>query len=309
MVQILLALVLLLSVTASDARKLYKYQDDNGNWIYTDKAPKKEVVNLKTERLKVTRQSQKVQLRRRGSGDDAIFYIINDYDGPIEFELSLVKNLNIVANPPLPKGFIVPANSELRAVHIAPKRPRYNWSYKAQYRYMLGDPAAKHQPDKPYRAPFALQTSYPISQGFFGPNTHTTVDNLHAVDIAMPENTAIHAARTGTVMDVTNDFYGSGFQEKYKFRANHIRILHQDGTMAVYAHLSLDSAQVSTGMQVQEGQLLAYSGNTGYSSGPHLHFVIQRNAGQKLVSVPFKFADQAGHGVTPDAGTWLTAYE
>lgn len=70
---------------------------------------------------------------------------------------------------------------------------------------------------------------------------------------------------------------------------NFVRILHSDGTMGVYLHLSEGSVVVSEGQQVSVGTPLGRSGNTGNSSGPHLHFVVQRNTGMGLVSIPYQF--------------------
>ena len=67
---------------------------------------------------------------------------------------------------------------------------------------------------------------------------------------------------------------------------NFVRILHDDGTMGVYLHLMRHSVLVAEGQRVQVGTPLARSGNTGNSSGPHLHFVIQRNVGLALESIP-----------------------
>ena len=78
--------------------------------------------------------------------------------------------------------------------------------------------------------------------------------------------------------------------------------------MAVYAHLALESAAVVEGMNVTTGQLLARSGNTGFSSGPHLHFVVQKNAGRELIAVPFDFAGPAGAPQRPERGLWLQAF-
>ena len=71
---------------------------------------------------------------------------------------------------------------------------------------------------------------------------------------------------------------------------NFVRILHDDGTMGVYLHLMRNSVAVSEGQRVALGDKLALSGNTGNSTGPHLHFVVQRNVGMALESIPFNFA-------------------
>ena len=108
-------------------------------------------------------------------------------------------------------------------------------------------------------------------------------------------------------MEIAGDFFDGGLDPKYQSRANAVRILHQDGTMAVYAHLHPDSIRVSPGQRVERGAWLADSGNTGFSSGPHLHFVLQRNAGMELVSIPFVFAGANGSAITPVTGMWLNA--
>ena len=86
-------------------------------------------------------------------------------------------------------------------------------------------------------------------------------------------------------------------------------ILHDDGTYALYAHLNTNTIRVKPGDHVQRGQYIADSGNTGYSSGPHLHFAVIRNAGLRPESVPVTFqGPQEGSSITPTAGTLLTAY-
>lgn len=141
-----------------------------------------------------------------------------------------------------------------------------------------------------------------IDQAFGGKYSHSEEHSFHAVDLSMDLGTPVLAARAGVVMSVESDFHGAGTDiSKYGDRANHIRVLHPDGTMAVYAHLELESVTVSVGDRVQAGELMARSGNTGFSTGPHLHFVIQRNRGGRLVSIPFQFSIR-GERVTPTAG-------
>ena len=109
-------------------------------------------------------------------------------------------------------------------------------------------------------------------------------------------------------MDVANDFFTGGASQKFMERANLIRILHDDGSMALYGHLRLESSRVTPGTRVKRGQRIGKSGNTGFSTGPHLHFVIQLNQGLDMRSTPFEFAGKDGKPLSPQAGMLLTAY-
>ena len=298
----------LVALQVTDAKKLYKYQDAQGRWHYTDKAPPKDITTVETKQLRISRRAEKVSVVRRGLKTEPSFHIINEYRGPIELELMLADSDNILVAPDLPKRFVVAGASEVRAAVIRPAAKDKAWSYDVRYRLMLGDPKANHQPARPYRLPFA-SGRFAISQGFHGQFSHNEPASAYAIDIGMPVGTEIVAARDGIVMDVANDFFsGGGNKNKYLDRANMIRILHDDGTMAVYGHLRLESAYVSPGMRVVAGQVIGQSGNTGFSTGPHLHFVIQKNAGMKLVSLPFQFANEQGIGFTPEEGMILKAH-
>ena len=101
-------------------------------------------------------------------------------------------------------------------------------------------------------------------------------------------------------MDIEEDFNKGGADlDKFADKANHVRILHEDGTMTVYAHLDLASVTVRRGARVTAGQRIARSGNTGFSTGPHLHFALQQNIGMQLVSLPFSFATTDGGSAPP----------
>jgi murein DD-endopeptidase MepM/ murein hydrolase activator NlpD len=168
---------------------------------------------------------------------------------------------------------------------------------------------SEHRPDMPYRAPFAVAGGFPVSQAFPTAVTHTTADSRYAVDIAMPIGTDVHAARGGVVFEVTSqNFQGGTDPSRDGPTANLVRILHEDGTFAEYAHLNRSTIRVRPGDVVERGEYIADSGNTGFSSGPHLHFAVLRNRGLGVESLPVTFAGPTGGEITPQTGGELVAY-
>lgn len=299
----ILMVVALCLIQPIHAKKLFKYTDENGILHFSDQPPASEE-NVEIKQLKVS-QKRYIWLEKTGEKNLPQYYAINNYHGPVEIEINLTEYENVVANPKLPRSFtILPGRSDI-LFGLEGEDKYKSWHYSLQYGYTLGSSSANHDQHAIYFAPFAKNLSFQITQAFAGSFSHTDKQNYYAVDIAMPENTAVHAARAGVVMEVNNDFFNSGTEQNFKSRANSIRILHEDGSMAVYAHLALEKAQVYPGLKIRAGQKIAYSGNTGYSTGPHLHFSVQVNKGMKLVSVPFKFLGKDDITYTPAVGEWL----
>lgn len=85
------------------------------------------------------------------------------------------------------------------------------------------------------------------------------------IDIAVPEGTPIRAAKAGTVVIAA---YTGGY-------GNYTCVDHGGGLSSCYGHQS--SYAVSSGDSVAQGEVIGYSGNTGSSTGPHLHFEIRVN--------------------------------
>lgn len=306
MTAVLLIMLALLESQWVQAKKLYKYQNEHGAWVFTDRPPAADVP-VEVSPLLVNELPTKISFRNRGTQEAPVFTITNDYYGPVEVEIDTKSLKNIRAEPPLPARTTIPARSEKTVVTLKPTGP--SWSYHLdRIRVTIGDPAATHQPQQPYAPPFASGQQFRISQAFDGGFSHQGPESQYAVDIVLPLGTPVRAARAGTIMAVAGDFFDGGTDPKYQSRANSVRVLHNDGTMAIYAHLHPDSIQVAPGQHVERGTWLANSGNTGFSTGPHLHFAIQRNQGMELVSIPFEFAGANGQSVTPVAGTLLTAY-
>jgi murein DD-endopeptidase MepM/ murein hydrolase activator NlpD len=290
------------------AKKLYKFQDEQGKWHFTDKptAAEQTQTELKVEvrQLKVA-PKQLVWLLQSGEERHPKFYIRNDYAGPVEVEIGFSEQDNIRATPDLPGLFVVDPGKSDSLFEISAINEHEPWRLGLSYRYIIGSPLANYNSTTNYLPPIAPDASFQISQAFGGSFSHTDEQNKYAVDIVMPVGTPVYAARSGIVLEAEDDFYKSGANKAYSSEANNIRILHDDGSMAIYAHLELEKARVYPGLEVTAGQLIGYSGNTGFSSGPHLHFAVQINKGMKLVSVLFTFINQAGQAEEPLVGMLL----
>eukprot|EP00616_Rhizochromulina_sp_CCMP1243_P016258 CAMPEP_0118963296 /NCGR_PEP_ID=MMETSP1173-20130426/1261_1 /TAXON_ID=1034831 /ORGANISM="Rhizochromulina marina cf, Strain CCMP1243" /LENGTH=365 /DNA_ID=CAMNT_0006911619 /DNA_START=119 /DNA_END=1219 /DNA_ORIENTATION=+ len=108
-------------------------------------------------------------------------------------------------------------------------------------------------------------------QGHHGWSTHK--DTLaYAVDFRLPEGTPILASRRGVVAACADHFRLGGVDQVLRPRANFVAIQHEDGTYARYFHLKHQGVKVAVGEEVEAGDRIGLSGNTGYSSTPHLHF-------------------------------------
>ncbi len=299
----LTALSLALAAISADAKRLYKYQDEDGIWHFTDKKPDTE--QPVEERLLEVDPDSPVSARKETVGRDTRYFFTNRRQGPIELEITLVDAENIRANPTLPNRFVIAEPGEHWLLTIGPKDRRRGYRFEIRYQAIPGDPSSRPDRQHAYQIPFQDSKRYYVSQGFNGTATHQDKQARHAIDITMPVGTPIQAARGGIVMHVEEDFFGSGQKERFGNRANHVRILHDDGSMGLYAHLKTESVKVRAGQVVVAGEVIALSGNTGYSSGPHLHFAVQRNAGMSLETVPFRFSDGQGGQFEPQAQTWL----
>ena len=299
----LIFILLSLCTVNAGAKKLYKYQDEQGVFHYTDKPPKTEQP-VAVRQLKVA-SKQLVWLLQSGEEHKPQFYIRNDYEGPVEVEVNFSEQENARTTPALPKRFVIEPGQSDTLFEVGGIDQNQSWRYTLQYRYTIGSPLTQYSAVESYLPPIAPDASFQVSQAFGGSFSHTDEQNKYAVDIVMPIGTPVHAAKAGMVVEVENDFFKSGTNKAYGAEANSIRILHDDGSMAIYAHLELEKAQVFPGLRVTAGQLIGYSGNTGFSSGPHLHFVVQINKGMELVSIPFTFTNRDGQAVEPIAGAWL----
>ena len=218
----------------------------------------------------------------------------NEGPAPVTVQVALAERENVASDRRWPITAVVAAGQPLVLARLWRAARLKGYSFSLKYHYQLGDIAAVHDPDAIYRLPFEDGHSFLISQAYGGVmTTHTNPESQYAVDVVMPERTPVVAARAGVVIDIENFHVRGGRDQELLDKANAVTILHEDGTMARYVHL--DAGQYAwVGEQVQAGTHIGYSGNTGYSSGPHLHFVVlrtQQNSDGSIsyASEPVKF--------------------
>jgi murein DD-endopeptidase MepM/ murein hydrolase activator NlpD len=168
-------------------------------------------------------------------------------------------------------------------------------------------------PPDTYRLPWACGQTYPVTQGNHGDICGVLGDHVgvqeFAWDFGLPLRTPVLATRAGVVtLAVTLSPRGSACHDgcPYKFNspehiaccavclygANRVNLLHDDGAISTYAHF--EEVVVTAGQRVRAGELLGYSGTSGCSTGPHLHFqVMVECAAGFCQSLPLMF-DEAG---------------
>jgi len=167
-------------------------------------------------------------------------------------------------------------------------------------------------PDVP-RGPRIYQLPYPGGMTFTmcqGNNQGTHTDNGEfAWDYCMPIGTPVVASRAGTVKMIRQDFTEHGQGPAFADKNNYVVVDHGDGTSALYMHLMHMGVRVQVGQHVDTGQLIAYSGNTGWTGGPHTHFMIMKSSPYDYYtqSLPVAFADVADNGGVPTDGMRLTS--
>lgn len=296
----LLCVAVLIGTTEAGAARLYSWKDRYGVNQYGDQPPAADELRASDVNVIRFRNPPSALVRLRLENKNSRYGVTryeawadNLLHGPVQVLLRFKHSKNVIAAPALPAGATVPARSSILVSSIDVTDPIRSGDFELILDALPGDPDAKPL-DYDYRLPFDY-ARVRVDQGPGGSFSHNDPQNLHAVDFALADGTPIVAVREGTVMQVESDFDKAGLnREKYGGRANFIRIVHADGTMAVYAHLQPEGVQVRTGQRVRKGQRIGLSGNTGFSTAPHLHFVLQVNSGMRLQSIPFRMFGPLG---------------
>lgn len=177
---------------------------------------------------------------------------------------STLPNNQIIVVPPKTTRFLIAKLAPIKS-NAANK-----FSYNTMYNF--GNALQEdYDKDYVYWLPFETGKTQLVFQGYNGKISH---QNANALDFNLKIGEKIYAAREGLVVDVAeNNTRNCPDYSCAKFN-NKIIILHSDGTYGEYLHLKFDGSEVNVGDKVTKGQFIGYSGNTGYSTGPHLHFSV-----------------------------------
>jgi len=163
-----------------------------------------------------------------------------------------------------------------------------------------GSPRVHHDADALYLLPFEAGYAFRLSQGNNGQYTH---QGKNATDWALPEGTPICAARDGKVVGVRESYSEGSLEKQLLDKANVVMIRHDDGTIAAYAHLRKDGVNLLVGDWIRAGSVIGYSGNTGYTSGPHLHFEVYKPIdGSRTETYAVKFHTAEGDSAELEEG-------
>lgn len=291
------------------AQQLYKYRDANGVWVFTDRQPDADT-SFERLALEQSRELAEVRLLRRSLEDQRVQLIAQStYYAPVQVAFRLTAMDNVSPGVPTSGLLVLEPRSETELLVLERADAAASMRLEYSFQYIPGRPDAEHRPTEPYRLPYALATSHPVSQAFPDHITHTDPSSQHAIDFVMPIGTGVFAARAGIVIEVASDHFEAGVDPAVDGpRANLVRVLHDDGTMSLYGHLNWNSIRVVPGQRVARGEYLADSGNTGFTTGPHLHFVVQRNAAGRIVSVPVQFGGRGAAQVSIATGDTPIAY-
>lgn len=205
----------------------------------------------------------------------------------IKFELNNMSSSNYGNN----RVFVIPAKTKgffITNLTVVNNTKPGGYSTKAEQNY--GDATVTQPIDFNYALPFQKGNSFAVHQGYNGNFSHQGENSL---DFTMPVGTEIVASRDGVVVKVIeNNSLGCPDKSCVSYN-NLILIYHNDGTFTQYVHLKQNGALVNEGDVVKESEIIGYSGQTGWASGPHLHFMafIQRIEKQETLRTKFKIND------------------
>lgn len=233
-------------------------------------------------------QATAARIINQREGDVTRFLVENKEccEVTVTFDLSLV---NLKSDVAFPYTATFAPGQTTEAFALSPVQPDAKWTYDYWSAYKLGSQCCHHDDTHVYALPYPAGSAFKVSQGYETSFTHNGSGRF-AIDWEMPEGTPVLAARGGIVVKVKDDSARGGPSMCKDCYNNFVLIRHDDGTLGQYCHLQKGGCCVKPGQQVAVGEMIGRSGNTGFSTGPHLHFaVFKTRDGRERETLPVKF--------------------
>ena len=237
---------------------------------------------------------------------DIDFYARNKGVIPITLTIDFEKLKNMAPSVKMPFTKVLQPSDEKTFLFKMKRRSKNaEANYGFMYGFSLGDATiAAHDDQVIYLLPYLPGTKQLMGQGNNGRFSHK---GINAVDFNMEEGTKICAARSGTVVAVKSDSDTGCKSSRCKDQANFILVYHEDGSFGHYGHIQHNGVLVKVGDKIRAGQVIGKSGNTGWSSGPHLHFEVYIQKNNQVTTYPVKFAVSNGKASYLEEGKFYKA--
>jgi murein DD-endopeptidase MepM/ murein hydrolase activator NlpD len=251
---------------------------------------------LKLRQLLMAKKEGGVIVYAEENKGDIDFYMENLFEMHVSSTLFIKSIRGYESQVPLPYKLVLKPKAKVKVLTLYnTDRKKHVGSFSSHISWSKGSIEAKPDTDFVYALPY--DKSHKVSQGFNGNTSHTGTSK-YAIDFAMPIGTPVLASRAGKVVEIVQRHNKHGMGLDMRSFANYVIIEHTDKTLGRYFHLKQNSVTVKLGAEVKAGEQLALSGDTGRTSGAHLHFVVtkaqEHREAYRSVSIPIKFLCSEG---------------
>ena len=229
---------------------------------------------IKLRKLLVAKKRGGVIVYAQENKGNIDFYMENLFEMHVSATLFIKDIQGYTSSSVLPYKLVLQAKEKIKVLSLEnTDDKKHVGHFNSHISWAKGSIDAKPDKDFIYALPF--RDKHRVSQGFNGQTSHKG-NAKYAVDFAMDIGTGVYAARGGKVVEVVQRHNKHGLGIKMRQYANYIIIEHTDKTLGRYFHLKQNSVKVKLADEVKKGDLIGLSGNTGRTSGPHLHFVVTK---------------------------------
>lgn len=233
------------------------------------------------------------------------FYCVNLFEVPFQFKVYIGNLRYFKYSENFPFYYISKGKEGKKFLFSIETNEKIEPSFWLEI--IIGDPLNASADNYIYTLPFLHGQSYYVYQGYNSNFTHKGSAS-YSLDFSMPIGTPICAVRDGIVYNVIDIHNKSGLSSYYSKFTNFISIYHLDGTYSIYAHIKYKGSLVKVGDKVKAGSIIGFSGNTGRTSGPHLHIQINLPTYMSHKSIPTPFLDENGNGFYIKQGNNYTSF-